>query len=403
MCALATLRKKPWGWEAQIRRRGRPSISATFGSKADARAWAAGTESEIARGVYRERGEDDRLTLGLLIDRYRLEVTPHKKGAAVELVRLAAIRRDPISEIRLSDYLPADLATYRDRRLALVSGSTVNRELNLISHMFNVGRKEWGVKMDNPVPRLRRPKENRARCRRLKAGEEAALMHELRPRERDERGLYRPGGCRSAWMLPLVQLALATAMRQGELLALRWQDVDLPGKCVVLHDTKNGDRREVPLSTQARLLLERLPRDRSGQVFPMTSEAVKQAFARAVERAGLRDFHFHDLRHEAVSRMAPLIRDSLTLSKVTGHKSTRMLGRYFHPDVSYMADLLDGESNVVDQVPQSKTTVHQPPNATAPTSVAGQLNNSGVDVAGVLEQLLRQLKSPGSTLAGSGS
>ena len=249
VCVLATLRKKPWGWEAQIRRRGRPSISATFGCKADARAWASDTESQIARGVYRERGEDDRLTLGLLIERYRLEVTPNKKGALVEAVRLAAIQRDPIADIRLSDYLPADLAVYRDRRLAQVSGSTVNRELNLISHVFNVGRKEWGVKMDNPVQRLRRPKDNRARTRRFRPGEEAALLHELRPSERDERGVYMPGGCRNAWMLPLVQLALATAMRQGELLALRWNEVDLPGKRALLHDTKNGESREVPLSS----------------------------------------------------------------------------------------------------------------------------------------------------------
>ncbi|WP_211369008.1 site-specific integrase [Pseudoxanthomonas jiangsuensis] len=388
---MATLRKKPWGWEAQIRLRGRPSVSATFGSKADARAWAADTESQIARGVYRERGNDARLTLGLLIERYLVEVTPHKKGAAVEAVRLALIQRDPICQIRLSDYLQGDMAAYRDRRLAVVSGSTVNRELNLISHVFNIGRKEWGVKMDNPVQRLRRPKENRARSRRLAPAEEAALLHELRPSERDDRGVYRPGGCRNTWILPLVRLALATAMRQGELLSLRWQDVDLAGKCARLHDTKNGESRDVPLSTQARSILAGLPRDGSGRVFPTTSEAVKQSFSRATERAGLVDFHFHDLRHEAVSRMAPLIRDSLTLSKVTGHKSTRMLGRYFHPDASYMAGLLDGGPEEAGGTPNAPTAASQTPDLGSILAM-GQQGEGSVDVVNVLEHLLRQLK-----------
>ena len=399
MCVLATLRRKPWGWEAQIRRRGRPSISSTFASKADARAWAADTESQIARGIYRERGEDDQLTLGLLIDRYLVEITPLKKGAAAEAVRLAAIRRDRICLIRLSDYVPADLAGYRDRRLAQVSGSTVNRELNVISHVFNVGRKEWGVRMDNPVQLLRRPKENRARTRRLQAGEEEALLRQLQPSERDASGAYRPGGCRNPWMRPLVQLALATAMRQGELLALRWEDVDLPGKCAVLHDTKNGERREVPLSARARGLLGQLPRHSTGRVFPITTESVKQAFVRATGRAGLVDFRFHDLRHEAVSRMAPLIRDSLTLSKVTGHKSTRMLGRYFHPDPSYMADLLDGQGGVDSSATADQPQVTSPGPISTSRLVPGpvaELAQDGSDVAAFLERMLLRIKTDGA-------
>lgn len=273
------------------------------------------------------------------MDRYLVEVTPFKRGAAVEAVRLAAIRRDPVCEIRLSDYLSSDMASYRDRRLATVSGSTVNRELNLISHVVNVGRKEWGVKMENPVASVRRPKHNRARSRGLRPKEEAALLHELRPRERDERGVYLKGGCRNPLMLPLTRLALTTAMRMGELLSLRWEHVHLDEKFVHLPDSKNGELRDVPLSMQAREILSGLMMDESGRVFPVSDEAVKQAFTRAVTRAGIADFHFHDLRHEAVSRMAPLIRDSLTLSKVTGHKTIRMLGRYFHPDADYLAGL----------------------------------------------------------------
>lgn len=367
---MATFIRRPNGWQAQIRRVGRTSLTQTFRTRADAEAWAAQKESEIARGSYRERSVDHQLSLGLLIDRYLEQVTPLKKGADVEALRLRAIRRDHLCDIRLSDYRPVDMADYRDRRLAKVSGSTVNRELNLISHVFSIGRKEWGVSMGNPVAQLRRPKHNRARNRRLKPGEETALLHELRPRERNADGHYLPGGCRNPLMLPLVELALATSMRLGELLGLRWEDIHADQKFAHLPDSKNGESRDVPLNRRARDILSTLPRSASGRVFPMSAEAAKRAFVRATARAHLPDLHFHDLRHEAISRMAPLIRDSLTLSKITGHKSTRMLGRYFHPCADYLADLLDG----------LETT--SPISALTPSSATSLVHLSGIDVTG---------------------
>ena len=373
---MATFIRRPNGWQAQIRRVGRTSLTQTFRTRAYAEAWAAQKESEIARGSYRERSVDHQLTLGLLIDRYLEEVTPFKKGADVEALRLRAIRRDRLCDIRLSDYRRADMADYRDRRLAEVSGSTVNRELNLISHVFSVGRKEWGVSMENPVAQLRRPKHNRARNRRLKPGEETALLQELRPRERNADGFYLPGGCRNPLMLPLVELALATSMRLGELLGLRWEHIHADQKFAHLPDSKNGESRDVPLNRRARDILSALPRSTSGRVFPMSAEAAKRAFVRATERAYLPDLHFHDLRHEAISRMAPLIRDSLTLSKVTGHKSTRMLGRYFHPRADYLADLLDGPEAI------PTTSALTPPSATSPVHPTGV----AVSVSPSLEQ-----------------
>jgi hypothetical protein len=110
------------------------------------------------------------------------------------------------------------------------------------------------------------------------------------------------------------------------------------------------------------------------------------------------DFHFHDLRHEAVSRMAPLIRDSLTLSKVTGHKSTRMLGRYFHPDASYMAGLLDGDAAPSGTIVSSQRAVSGAAPAARSDADPGAtigLAQAGVDVASLLEQLLRQFKPDG--------
>jgi integrase len=120
-------------------------------------------------------------------------------------------------------------------------------------------------------------------------------------------------------------------MRRSELLALRWQDVELQDRFVRLHDTKNGDPRDVPLSTRAASTLAGLPRHISGQVFPISADAVKKSFSRAAVRAGLQDLHFHDLRHEATSRIAEKLDNILELSAVTGHKTVQMLKRYYHP------------------------------------------------------------------------
>jgi integrase len=185
------------------------------------------------------------------------------------------------------------------------------------------------VHVDNPISMIRRPPENRGRTRRLALGEEERLLAALDVPPRDEKG--RLTGPSNPWMRPLVILAVETAMRRSELLALRWQDVELQDRFVRLHDTKNGDPRDVPLSTRAVAILAGLPRHISGQVFPISADAVKKSFSRAAVRAGLQDLHFHDLRHEATSRIAEKLDNILELSAVTGHKTVQMLKRYYHP------------------------------------------------------------------------
>lgn len=337
---MASILPRPGGWQAQVRRRGRPPISRTFKTKADAQAWAWQTESEIARGVYRDRSQTERFTLGEILARYGKEISPLKKSADPEANRIAFLLRDPVTHLRLSDLRPADLAAFRDRRLQEVTGYTVIRDLTLISHAINIARKEWGIAMDNPCSLIRRPKENRPRKRRLSPKEEQLLLAELELSRRTADGIWLPGGCRNPWMKPLVILAIETAMRRGELLQLDWTDVFLEERFVRLHDSKNGHGRDIPLSMRAVSVLAGLPRDPCGRVFPVTGEALKQSFTRAVERACLGDLHFHDLRHEATSRIAPKLGNVLELSAVTGHMSLQMLKRYFHPVASDLAKKL---------------------------------------------------------------
>lgn len=333
---MASIRQRGKFWEARVRREGL-TLSHSFSTKADARAWATVIESEIERGVFIDRTEAEKNTLGDLLQRYLTEVSSQKKGHNTERYRLVSLQRDPIARVKVAGLSGKLMAEWRDKRLKEVSGSTVNRDLNLISHVINVARKEWGIHVENPIAMIRRPPENRARNRRLAHGEEERLLAELELSARSERGTFEAGGTHNPWMRPLVILALETAMRRSELLALRWSDMFLSDRYVRLHDTKNGEPRDVPLSTRAHAVLEGLPRHISGQVFPVTGEAVKKAFTRAVERAGLGDFHFHDLRHEATSRIAEKLDNVLELSAVTGHKTLGMLRRYYHPRAKDLA------------------------------------------------------------------
>jgi integrase len=336
---MATIRRRKDSnrFEVQVRRDGWPKIVRTFPTAAAARAWATVIESEIERGIFIDRTEAEKNTLGDLFRRYLTEVSSQKKGHATEQYRLESLQRDPIAKYKAAGLSGKLMAEWRDKRLKEVTGSTVNRDLNLISHVINVARKEWGIHVENPISMIRRPPENKARNRRLASGEEEKLLAELEEATRSARGTFESGGTHNPWIRPLVILALETAMRRSELLGLRWSDVFLTDRFVRLHDTKNGESRDVPLSTRAYELLNGLPRHISGRVFPTTADAVKKAFTRAVVRADLGDLHFHDLRHEATSRIAEKLENVLELSAVTGHKTLTMLKRYYHPRAKDLA------------------------------------------------------------------
>ncbi|MGD9788619.1 MAG: site-specific integrase [Sulfuricellaceae bacterium] len=335
---MATIIERgPYQFQVKIRRRGRPLISKTFTTKTAAQMWARDVESEMDKGVFLDRRESEKNTLDDVLKRYQEEVTPDKKGATIEKVRIAALRRDPLARLKMAALSGKDVAAWRDRRLKedKVTGSTVYRELNSRSAVINHARKEWGIHIENPIAMIRRPQNEKARERRLEDGEETALLATLEGSRRED-GTLGPGA-RNPWIKPLVLLALETAMRRGELLALRWEDVDTKRQVARILDSKNGEARSVPLSSRAVAVLEALPRSIDGRVFPTTEDAVKKAFSRACIAAGLKDLHFHDLRHEATSRLAEKLPNVIELAAVTGHKDLRMLKRYYHPRAEDLA------------------------------------------------------------------
>ena len=316
-------------WQVRVRRKGHPTETRSFSARQDAEKWARALEADMDRGVYAPVGEAQRITLGDLIKRYLIEVTPTLKGAKEDTIRLRAMMRHPMCNLALTAVTPTKIAKFRDERLQKVSSGTVIRELAYVSAIINHARREWSINIENPVSRVRKPSSPAGRDRVLTSVEEVRLFEAL-----------RPTGRRSPWLLPLVVLALETAMRRSELLGLRWQDVNLGKRTASLHDTKNGEGRVVPLSSKAVEILQALPRSICGRVIPLTSFAASAAFDRATERADIKGLRFHDLRHTAITRMAAKLPNVIELAAVSGHKSLRMLQRYYHPRAEDLAQKL---------------------------------------------------------------
>ena len=326
---MASYRQRGGKWQARVIRDGYPDQTKTFESKADAEKWARALESEIDKGQFVNVSEAQRTTLGNVIARYLAEVTPSMKGAPEDTIRLKAIMRKPIARWSMANLSTARIAAYRDERLKEVSAGTVIRELAYLSAIINHARREWGINVPNPVQMVRKPQSPQSRSRVLTDEEVSKLLTAL-----------EPTGRRSNWTKPAVQLALATAMRRGELLSMRWEHVDLQNRTAFLSDTKNGESRTVPLSTAAVQVLAELPRHISGAVIPVKFFTLDAAFKRARKRAGLDDVRFHDLRRTAITRMAEKLPNVIELAAVSGHKSLMVLKRYYRPTAAELAQKL---------------------------------------------------------------
>lgn len=203
--------------------------------------------------------------------------------------------------------------------------------MSLLSNLFDIARTEWGVCTSNPVSAVRKPKPPPGRSRRLSSGEERRIRRYCL-------------GYRNRELHSIVTLAIETAMRSGEILSLQWEFVDLRSRIAILPDTKNGTRRDVPLSLAARDALARLAPKPCGPVFSYSAHGLKSAWRTMMRSLSIIDLHFHDLRHEAVSRLFELgTLDLMEVSAISGHKSLSMLKRYTHLKAQRLVHKLEGK------------------------------------------------------------
>lgn len=314
----------PYGkkWRAHVYRDGKRATK-VHRTQAEARKWIAQRELELS-GAQLEAH-----TLAEALGRYAREVSPSKRGHRWETIRLAALAKAPIAAMRLEALRTPDLAAWRDARLSEVSPSTARRELNLLRSVFGQCVKEWHWLRTSPMAGLKMPTEPPSRRRRVTADEiervTLALGHDgSTPETASQR------------VAVAFLFALETAMRAGEILGLTWADVR--EKSVTLPRTKNGDRREVPLSTRARELLAELPAGKP-TVFDLNAGSRDALFRKAVKRAQIPDLHFHDARSEAIFRLSKKL-DVLELARMIGHRDIASLMFYYRTTAEELADKL---------------------------------------------------------------
>jgi integrase len=353
---------KSVSYRAQVRVKGKPAQSETFPNLKEAKAWASSLESAIRENRHHPHLAGGKKSFAELVQKYReamgdldttksvrkqhldwwsehfagrtlAEITPALVAEARDALAAEKFTRGKVQEKKGVKIPPNEYAR---------SGSTVNRYLATLSHMFTMAVKEWRLVPTNPVRDITKKKEARGRVRFLSDVERDTLLDACA--KSDWQGLHI-----------LVTLALSTGARRGELIGLKWDDVDLRvreasidpktgekqaamGRAIV-RETKNGETRSLPLVGKALEALRTLKLQGSAKsewVFPQPSgfpgpyENFDGVWYAALESAGLEDFRFHDLRHTTASMLAAQGCSGLEIADVLGHKTLSMVKRYSH-------------------------------------------------------------------------
>jgi integrase len=330
-------------YRARIRQAGAPDISATFATRNKALKWSQRMEAEIRAGRYFGRQEDKERTVGEFIDRYIEKELPKNPKAYKKQKQLLTWWKIHLGQYFLCYITPAMIAELRDKLMnevtakgSLRTSSTANRYLASLSRAFTICVQEWQWMKENPVLKIRRPKENRPKERYLDKEEIDRLLEACRR-------------SKSPHIYAVVLFALGTGARKGEILNLQWDDIDFVRSTAIFRNTKNGSDRTVYLN---KALLQCLMSEHKKRiilskfVFPNLSGQrpadVKTAWERVVEDAKLTDgVSLHTLRHTVASHLAMGGYSMLEIGAILGHKSMSMIKRYSHLSTSSTAKALE--------------------------------------------------------------
>lgn len=339
-------RKKEDGkthYRVQIRLKGYPIETATFERKTDAKLWAQQTEAAMRDGRHFKTSESKKHTLSQLIDRYIQNVIPTKPKNAAATTAQLLWWKNQIGHCLLSDLTPALIAEQRDILLkgttfkgTIRSPSTVVRYLAALSHALSVATKEWGWLDDSPMRKVRKPTEPRGRVRFLDDQERSSLLKACKESS-------------NPYLYIVVVIALSCGLRRGELMSLRWENIDLFKGRIILHETKNGERRVVPLRGYALVLLKTLAQLRCqdvGFLFPSKENTQKPMdlrfpWEKALKKAGIKNYKFHDNRHSCASALLMNQASLSEIAEVLGHKTLAMVKRYSHLSETHTADVVE--------------------------------------------------------------
>lgn len=330
--SLASIRKLKSGlWQAQVRTQG-VRVSATKPTKVEAKDWAAAKEYEIKNSV---TVETTSFTFGDAALRYELEFSRGKKGAKWEQGQISRLLKMPIAKLNIQKIARSDVRAWRNSRLKKVQGSTVNREWNLLSHIFATARDEWELIGANPMTGVKRPKENPPRDRLIPEAEIEQICLAAGFDETTATTIQEE-------VCVAFLFAIETAMRAGEICQMEWSNVDTEKRTVFLPSeaTKNGKKRSVALSARAVELLSLLPPTNHATCFRISSAKLDATFRKLKTKTTIVDLHFHDTRHEAITRLSKKL-PVLALARNVGHTNINQLMTYYNEDAEDLAKLLE--------------------------------------------------------------
>lgn len=320
---MATISQYRGKWKCQVRKTGYPAQTQTFDHRADAVAWGNEVETKMHRGTFGGSVSKQLMTIREMLERYLTEESIKKAYSAADQSRSKPLI-SALGSFHVHNLTPVNLGEYKRMRLALKSPQTVTHELNLLHRAYVIATSEWGIILPNGVPKTARPPLPRGRGTRIRPNQIDLIVQ----------------ATESEQLKHIVPLAVETAMRRSEILSIRWENVDLDRRSIYLEKTKNGLSRTVPLSPRALQVLQSMQRTATGPVFILAASSVTQAFQRAVERAGMKSIRFHDLRHEATSRLFERGLNVIEVARITGHVTLSMLDRYTHLDVQGLVQKL---------------------------------------------------------------
>jgi integrase len=330
---MAYINQRGEFWRAEVRRKGYKAIYRTFDTKQEAQKWARLIESEMDAGLFVDRTKAERTLLSEALKRYQREIVPTKRHPYQENRRVDRWLKNDLACRTLANLRGSDFARYRDeRRDAGRAENTIRLELQIISHLYEIARKEWGMEgLINPLNNVRKPSGSRARDRRLLPGEY----------ERIHACLAAHSNC---YALPAFELAIETSLRQGTLFKLRWEWIDFSRFMIKIPNEARGPENKgvpavLPMSSRTIAILRTIqPKDKSGNaisdlqglILNTTTNAVVCIWKRVLLKLGINDLRWHDLRHEATSRLFEKGLHPMEVASITGHKSMQMLKRYTH-------------------------------------------------------------------------
>lgn len=333
----------------KVRLKGYPTQTATFNRLTDAKKWAASTESAIREGRHFKTVEAKKHSLTDLVDRYIKDVLPTKPKSQAKQTMQLTWWKGQIGDYLLADITPALIVQCRDdllnsstRRGTQRSPATVVRYMAALSHAFTIAVNEWQWIEDSPIKKVKKPTEPRGRVRFLSDNERTKLLTACKTSS-------------NPWIYTCVVLALSTGMRQMELMKLTWLDVNLNNHYIILHETKNGERRRIPLTGHAlELLLSHNKKEKSNTqlLFPSKQNpnkplSLRLPFKQALELAEITDFRWHDLRHCTASYLVMNGASLAEIAEILGHKTLQMVKRYAHLSDGHVSSVVESMNNKI--------------------------------------------------------